>query len=118
MRSKHRWYKCLERIQYPKKPAAEINHLYDWMHRDELVLRSCPEQWYKGYEDVGIKFDLKGDTGAYWWDWEVMRMFEKYGTGHFAELGIWDCDWEELRRLGIQRGINGLPTRGLNSPLG
>ncbi|MFH5805571.1 glycosyltransferase family 2 protein [Alienimonas sp. DA493] len=109
MRSKHRWYKCFERVTYPNKPIAAIEQLYTWMDRVERAPRPCPESWFAPYEEAGIEMRSVPEEDDFWWDREVLRMFAEHGVDRFRALDIWNFDWEAARRRWAARGVDGLP---------
>jgi hypothetical protein len=115
MESKHRWYRCLERVRFPRKTAAEINALYGWMNEPAMAIRPIRPEWRVLYPCDWIE-TLREERSDFWWDWEVLRMFATHGTDRFATLDIWSIDWETLRCAGVEAGIAGLPTRPISTP--
>jgi glycosyltransferase involved in cell wall biosynthesis len=115
MESKHRGYRCLERLRFPKKTAAEINGLYGWMNAPLVDVRPIPPEWRVDYSPEWLD-SLRGEDSGFWWDWEVLRMFATHGTDRFATLDIWSTDWESLRGKGLRRNIAGLPTHPIFVP--
>lgn len=90
---KQAWYRCLEHIREPGKPAADINKRYA-PSKDEngLGLQQAPVSWFEGY----LFFDhTVYDQPDEWRESQVQDWFEKYGESHFAELDIWDVTWGE-----------------------
>jgi len=122
--SKDRWYACFNRIQFPHKSIVAIHREADWFDRTKAgfnVRPSSPE-WFLGYEQVGIDvcgveagWKLTSDT-RFWWDWDILRMFEVHGVAPFAMLDIWTVDWEAVRMQGITLGIDGLPPSPIVQP--
>lgn len=99
MESKHRWYQALEHQMDPEKSAVNIYRMYHHMNAigaDEL--RTVPDWWFDDYERMGIDLRsvVKGRT--YWWDRELLHLFEKRGTREFSQLAIWDVDWTAIAR--------------------
>jgi glycosyltransferase involved in cell wall biosynthesis len=115
MESKHRWYRCWERLQFPGKTATEINSLYDWMNRGHPNVRPLDPHWHVDYPN-GWAEAIKRERSGFWWDWEVLRMFATHGTSPFAALDIWSVDWESLRRAGLEAGVSGLPATPVVPP--
>ncbi len=109
MKSKHRWYRCYERIQYPRKSTASINKRYSWMYSSNKVFKPTKQEWFEMYHEMEIDFNQYFDCENYWWDWEVLRMFKIYGTRVFRKLDIWDVDWEQILKRGLDMKIGGLP---------
>lgn len=90
---KQAWYRCLERIRYPQKTAAEINKFYA-ASKDETGLKTVPvpKEWYEGYNF----FDPAVATiPEKWREAQVLEWFKQYGKKFFSELDIWDINWGE-----------------------
>src|SRR5207247_4575808 len=75
MESKHRWYRCHERLIFPQKSRAAIHRTYDWFERIRGAVRDCRPEWFDGYRREGIDLTTAPPPTVYWWDWEVLRMF-------------------------------------------
>jgi hypothetical protein len=114
--SKHRWYMCFERIKYPEKTADDIVRMYTWMKNKTWNRRSLEPRWLAGYQEMEINVTNFDDSGPFWWDWEVLRMFRAYETKKFKALDIWDVDWEQIRQIGLSRGMEGLPETRIKPP--
>jgi glycosyltransferase involved in cell wall biosynthesis len=88
---KQAWYRCLEHIQYPKKPVKNINQLYAPSKDEEgLMLRNSPDEWFVGYPFFDPSIYEKQER---WRENDVIKWFEEYGTSYFEDLDIWDIDW-------------------------
>ncbi len=99
MQSKHRWYQCWERTQYPKKRALDIYRLYHHMDRiSPCKLHKLPTEWTSSYVDQGIDLLSFPAKDSYWWDEEVLKMFTQYGVKMFRKEAIWDFDWTSTSR--------------------
>lgn len=99
MKSKHRWYQCWEHARYPKKRAVDIYRLYHHMdHIPPRMLHPLPTEWTSGYLERGIDLCSFPPSDTYWWDYEVLRMFEQHGTQYFRKQAIWDFDWTAVAR--------------------
>jgi Glycosyl transferase family 2 len=116
MESKHRWYRCYERLTFPDKSLTAIHRTYDWFERTRGVVRDCKPEWLDGYTRSGIDLTALPPPDVYWWDWEVLRMFAKHGPRRFRGLDVWRTDWEAVRRRGVESGIPGLPTEPVTNP--
>ena len=116
--AKQRWYMCYERLRFPNKSSFEILNDYRWVIWDVHTWpdRETPREWLSGYEKIGIDLADVQRQNYFWWTWEVLRFFFQYGEQTFAELPIWDYDWEEARNNGIIMGITGLPNREIRDP--
>jgi FkbM family methyltransferase len=88
---KQAWYRCLERIHDPSKPARTINELYA-PSKDErdLGLREVPNSWFAAYPFFDEERLQQTDA---WREQQVLDWFKDYGESHFADLDIWDVDW-------------------------
>jgi hypothetical protein len=106
MRSKHRWYLCLERLLRPERRALEVHRQYH--HMDAVprrTLRAVRREWFAGYEDLGIDMTRARGGPPYWFDREVVAMIDRHGAGHFRRQDIWAVDWAALAaRYGYGRG--------------
>ncbi len=116
--SKDRWYRCFERISFPEKNILTIHRLYDFFERlkDKFKIRASHLDWFDNYRSAGINLHLGGSDTVFWWDWEILRMFKKYGVAPFRHLDIWSVDWEALRLQGLSSGIPGLPEQSIEVP--
>ena len=47
MRSKHIWYQCFERINFPQKSTIDIYRTYHWMYNPNIQYKSIPKEWQK-----------------------------------------------------------------------
>ncbi len=96
MKAKQRWYQALELMRHP-----EINtlHLYRaYHHMDISWARQDPvlETWFTGYEARGIAVrDISLEPHS-WFEIELLKLFELYGTTRFRKLSLWESDWPAL----------------------
>ncbi len=104
MESKHRWYQCWEKINYPKKSSIQIYRMYHHMDSSKgKDYKSMPEEWFKQYDKLGIKLGYVVEK-EYRWDREMLDFIQKYGAQYFRRIDIWSIDWKELaRRKGIDQ---------------
>jgi hypothetical protein len=96
MQSKHRWYQCWERVEFPNKPPHTIYRLYHHMYSIPASLaRKIDPQWLEGYEKCGIDMRTVRREDSFWWDAEVATMIRKHGANVFRRIDIWDdaCSW-------------------------
>ena len=106
MKSKHRWYQCWEHVMYPKKSPVDLYRQYH--HMDAVKskdLKDLPELWYKGYARLGIDMKNILKEKQYWWDREVLELFQKYGREKFAQESIWDVDWSQIAERHSMKGV-------------
>jgi len=88
---KQAWYRCLERVNDPAKPAEDINALYA-PSKDEsgLGLAEAPYAWFCRYPFIDV---TRFDAAETWRERQVMAWFDEYGPAHFQDLDIWDVEW-------------------------
>jgi hypothetical protein len=89
MQSKHRWYQCYERCQFPTKSAITIFRRYNHMYRvKESDKSAVPSNWFDDY--VNFDIDLKATTihEQYYWDPLVDEMTAKYEYGYFKYIDL------------------------------
>ncbi|HEY9692530.1 MAG TPA: glycosyltransferase family 2 protein [Oculatellaceae cyanobacterium] len=102
MKSKHRWYQCLERIKNPQRSAIDIYRQYHHMDVPVTDTNQMPSSWFGTYENAGIDMTSILREKNYWWDKEVLDFFDKYGIQTFAKEAIWDVDWNNQYQLCFQ----------------
>jgi len=99
MLSKHRWYQCLEVINYPEKSAVDIYRQYhhmDIINRNEHVL--IPNDWVLNYEKLGIELLNIRKENKIWYDEQTLKLFCEYGQKKFHKIDIWDVNWSEISK--------------------
>ena len=93
MRSKQRWYQCLEAINDPAKRPIQLYRQYHWMDalpRDEV--HPANPEWLAGYRERGIEV-LPAPNGArFWWDDDVLEWMKEHGSDRLRRLDVWDFD--------------------------
>src|SRR5579863_481024 len=97
MRSKQRWYQCLERLLRPQRGPLEVYRQYH--HMDAVPRRAAGpvrREWLAGYEQHGIDMTSVGGGPPYWFDREAVAMIDRHGARHFRRQAIWDADWAAL----------------------
>jgi len=89
MESKHRWYQCFERIQFPEKSAIEIfrryNHMYQINEKDKSDI---PNSWFNYYSLKNIQISNIEIIGRYYWDGEVEKFINRYGKEFFKYIDL------------------------------
>lgn len=96
MRSKHRWYQCYERINFPQKSAIDIYRMYHWMYDSGRDIRKVPSEWTEVYlSKYGI--DLHGyvKEKRYWWDDKTEAYLKEYSPKFFRHIETY-CSFREL----------------------
>lgn len=92
--SKRRWYMCYERIAYPKRSSVDIfraNH-----HRfffPESRFEKVPKDWIDEYTKQGIDMTSIYSEPKPYWDEDILKLFDKYGSRFFRRERIWEADW-------------------------
>lgn len=81
-----------------------------------MVLRDLPAGWIDAWLAEGIDLDRFQQPDVFWYDVDILRFFHRYGTGYFADLDIWDVDWERKRQLASSQGMDGLPDGPVRDP--
>ena len=103
LKSKHRWYQCLERIRYPGKSAIDIYRIFHHMDvpSDQKQGQGCDPvspAWFSGYEDRGIDAtSFEFDHHPYF-ERETLSLMAEHGASRFKREAIWDVDWRELAK--------------------
>ena len=116
--SKNRWYLCFERINDPDRNPTELHRMFRQYISEPPPYppQPCPSKWFDGWIARGIDMTSIRHEPYYWWDWEVLRMFEKYGERMFRHEDVWYVDWEAIRQAGLEMGIPDLPQRPIKDP--
>jgi glycosyltransferase involved in cell wall biosynthesis len=95
MKSKHRWYQCWERVHNPLRHTIDLYRQYHHMYAvPQAEIHPLPPEWFRGYEELGIDMTNITKEHFYWWDMEVLKFLDVYGTGMFRREAIWDIDWQ------------------------
>ncbi|MGN1156767.1 MAG: glycosyltransferase family 2 protein, partial [Agathobacter sp.] len=84
MESKHRWYQCFERINYPNKSAIDIYRRYHWMYDKSLFAQAFKPEWIDGYRKLGVDLTDVVYEHDYWWDDQVKSYVQEYGSQYFC----------------------------------
>jgi len=105
MLSKHRYYKCLERIKFPKKHPLDINRTYNHIFWNKSKVARLSPNLFENLMHLGIDFDFEHDS-YYWYDEKVMDFFDSYGEDYFRRIDIWDFDWSKVATLTNRGGYN------------
>ena len=107
MKSKQRWYQCLEKINDPQKSALDLFRQYhhmDTIPQNEII--SIPKEWFQEYKVFGIDLTERNLETKNWFDIEVLNMIEKFGKNVFKKLMIWDINWVDIAQLYNKQLIN------------
>lgn len=102
MQSKHRWYQCYERINFPKKSVIDIYRMYHHMDLiEEKNMKEIPNEWFENY--INYEIDIKNiiKEKEYRWDKEVDRFIEEYGEKYFKNIELPNNNTTILKYLRI-----------------
>lgn len=97
MKSKHRWYQCWEIINNPNRSIIAIYRQYHHMYSVKKF-QNIPDEWFKYYKINNINYDNIQGSDFYYWDYEIIKLFDKYGLAFFSKLDIWDINWNEVAK--------------------
>lgn len=100
MLSKHRWYQCLEVINYPEKSAVDIYRQYH--HMDVIPkqeFRQIPTDWINNYMSQEIDILAVKQDKKIWYDEQTLQLFSKHDIKKFRKIDIWGVDWNKLAKL-------------------
>jgi glycosyltransferase involved in cell wall biosynthesis len=116
-RSKYRIYSVVEntlktKSLFTRRKAYSIN--IDWSQ--QAIIKSTPNEWFESWDNMGIDTKSIVDNKYYWWDYEILSYFVKYGVEQFWLDDIWDFDWEGFRLYAKSMGISNIPDFSINSP--
>jgi hypothetical protein len=113
MKSKHRWYQCWEVLNHPGKSAVDIfrtyHHMYAIPEKQKVALAP---QWLQGYTELAIDVTSVTKFATYYWDLQIAEWLAEHGPEKFAQLDIWQVDYETLWRS----AKNSTPPRSLKDP--
>ena len=88
---KQAWYRCLEKIRFPKRSKKRINDLYrPACDETNLGLKRVPKYWFDGYDFFDPSLF---DEPEQWREKQILGWFEKHGKDYFTDLEIWNIDW-------------------------
>jgi glycosyltransferase involved in cell wall biosynthesis len=115
--AKRRMYCVLENVNCTL-PAWRRRMAYassfNWATQGRL--EDCPREWFNGWERLGINMMTVPSQPFYWYDYEVLKQFKKYGVRRFWSDDIWNFDWEACRVHAKSIGIAGMPDVSISPP--
>lgn len=117
MLSKQSHCRVLELLRSPRASAVAINQQYI-ITKDErrMILRDVPPDWIEPWLSEGIGLEHFRHPALFWYDIEILRFFAQHGAQRFADLDVWDVDWERKRQLALSQGIDGVPDEPIREP--
>ncbi len=116
VRSRQCYCQVIELLKFNRSPAI-INENYI-ITKDERSIRlsKIPFEWLSAWERLGVDVDNLSDPELSWFDIDILKIFSKEGTWRFADLDIWDINWEYKRQLAINEGISNLSNKRILDP--
>lgn len=117
--SKNRYYCILEKLKKHRNFRVRRLMYSFFTPQDYIKLgatESLDQNWYAIYEEKGIDLRKFTDVDYSYMDFEVLKIFNKYGTRLFYKEPIWHFDWESCRLEGIRRGIDDIPLHPIKKP--
>jgi glycosyltransferase involved in cell wall biosynthesis len=109
--SKIRLYSVLENIlsigKFPMGRRQRYASKQDFTKTGRLEL--TPSEWFAGWEELGIDMRTIFEQVYYWYDFEVLNYFQKYGLRRFWLDDIWEFDWEDCRLYAKSVGLKNIP---------
>lgn len=116
-RSKRRMYCVIEHV-FLRNPIWRRRLAYraamDWTTLGQL--EASPQQWFSGWEQIGVDMHTIPSEVYYWQDFEVLRYFAQHGVRKFWVDDIWDFDWEKCRAYAQSIDIAGIPDCTITPP--
>lgn len=117
--SKNRYYCTLEKIKKHgnfrgRRLMYSFFSLNDYIQTE--AVDAIDDNWYTIYEEQGINLREGKEDDYYDMDFEVLKIFNKYGTRLFYNEPIWHFDWESCRLEAIKRGVEEIPLKPITSP--
>ena len=64
-----------------------------------------------------MDFEKFSDPELNYFDIEILQFFKQFGTPHFANLDIWDINWEYKRQLALDYEVEGIPESTIHDPV-
>lgn len=94
---RQRWYQCLE-LDNPSIAQDAID-IYRKYHIEKRLSSErffdIPDFWITHYKKIGIDILKTYSEEKYWYDDEVMKLFDKYGYYHYKKLDIWHNEFKK-----------------------
>ena len=117
--SKYRMYTMLENIKKTttlrlrrRAYSSKIDFTNEGDIHEKINL-----DWLQNWRQLGIDMETIKRTKYYWYDYEVLKLFNNYGTYRFAFEDIWEFDWEAFRLKAIEEGYIFIPNSPITRPL-
>lgn len=92
MESKQRWYMAWETLHNNANSSVQLYRMYSHMYSyNNNKISPTISGWLYSHQTYDKKFS-NPDAG-YWWDDEVLDMFDQHGLDIFSNAPIWDRSW-------------------------
>ena len=100
--AKVRYYSVQENL----KQTSPLRHRRAWYGnfiqkhygKAAAVAHPIQEEWFVGWESMGIDMHNLSDDALTWHEIEVLRAFAEHGEKRFWLEPIWDIDWNKIRQ--------------------
>jgi glycosyltransferase involved in cell wall biosynthesis len=115
--AKARFYSVQENLHGTSplyRRRARYSRTRDWSTLGRL--EPTPRSWFAGWEEKGIHLHTLPREEFYWQDFEVLRLFGRYGVHRFWLEDIWGFDWEACRHRAIAQELSDIPIWPLSRP--
>lgn len=115
--SKNRYYCALENINKTNTLRLRSKRYRYFKPEDYITenkLYPIQDKWISYPNHIELK-NFKQQK-YYYSDYEVLKLFHKYGTKRFFNDPIWDIDWEDCRKDAISQNISDIPNKPINAP--
>ncbi|PZX52086.1 glycosyltransferase family 2 protein [Algoriphagus chordae] len=84
--------------------------------KEGLRFETSNPKWFALWESKNIDMHSIRKEEYYWYDVEILRLFQLYGVDRFKNEDIWNVDWEEVRIKLLNYNIDGIPDKSIESP--
>ncbi len=114
MIAKHVYYLALEKTMGNNLHPYLLNRKYRWFYskpKTGVLIKKVPNEWTKPFIESGVPVHDFELNELYWYETEVLRFFNKFGTDKFKHLNIWGTDWERKRQSALKYGYSNIPTQ-------
>ena len=94
-KSRLRWYQVWEYLNNNERNPVSLYRQYHRMdHVDEASWRRVPPAWRSKRNHTVWQGAADSDSqSVYWWDREVLSLFEIHGVDRFRVIDVWGVDW-------------------------
>lgn len=116
--SKQRMYSVLENIHKTKSLRLRRRIYSSEMDFSNEGDRHEPAQkeWFENWEKKGVDMHTVPTSRFYWYDYEVLNLFQRYGLKRFLFDDIWNFNWEEFRQYCFENKLSSFPQRKIQGP--